>query len=326
MQSVSGLGITVAVLDSAIHLLNMKGVIRSIARDCTIRSFDIGSDGQIFDRKKVIQVFEQAIIPQKVPIVNLSWGTGYLIVCPPWTNDPDKGLEHVFKAATEQGTIIIASAGNDFNGDIGLAYPAISPYVIAASSQFFGVTQRHPDVILTPQISSSRASAFLSAVAALSYEAVNIIKTGGVLMKWDYDEVRKLLHSTSKEVQDPITELFFSQIDVLRFLNKLDATPAEDTEAQIRVFGTYTRPPRFIGSINWEDDEDHFLWTSTITGEIRLRAYDFNGNRHPVQLKQVRSGKLGNHSLTIPVKKSQVITIAITGPIGPYVIVSESRS
>jgi len=98
-----------------------KGIVGIVNNNCEIISIDISDNSGIVGAEGIVEGFNYAI-ESDVDIINISFST---------ENDYPQ-IREVVSKANERGIIIVASAGNDFNGKAN--YPAAYDEVLSVAS------------------------------------------------------------------------------------------------------------------------------------------------------------------------------------------------
>lgn len=251
-----------------------------------------------------------------ITTVNLSLGTTW--------NDlklPDYAkLEDELQALYQSNIFVTGAAGNRFdsssanNSHVGLSYPAVSPYVIAAASsnddgQLSQFSQRHtaalvvPGELLTSTVpdflndfngktddfhaasGTSMAAPYLAGVSMLVRQAME--QAGHELIT--VDAIYDVLAETSDSVFDPVTNQSYQRVNVAQAIESLNVS--RDVSRQ---------------------GDQLFVSGSTADDEIQVDQRGFvrvNGVHYPFEPQDIRQieiiGNGGNDRLTIDVRHAE---------------------
>ena len=269
-----------------------------------------------------------------ITAVNLSLGAEWNSdSIPNWAN-----LEDEFAQLEADGIFIAVAAGNSFSNynTAGLAYPAVSPYVVPVASVndnglMSSFSQRHDRVLAAPGSSivstvpdhtfgadgnhnnfgsasgTSMASPYVAGASVLVREAMEFAGLQTIAQDVIYDHLR----DTATQFFDSATSANYHRIDIQSAIDAL--IPSDDygsTAGAAHSLGSLSASAAFSGSIGRLDDADFFTFTAAATGELTLTTADsFN---HDTSWQLVGGGSSSADSFTFDVVSGQSYTFSIS--------------
>jgi len=283
-----------------------------------------------------------------ITTVNMSIGTKWSDVELPDYAD----LENELHELKQAGIFVSVAAGNRFGADVGLSYPAVSPYAVPAASsnaegQLSDFSQRHSSALVVPGQSitstvpdyltdfngktddfytasgTSMAAPYLAGVSLLVRQAMEqngVVADGAVV-----DAIYEVLSDTADSVFDPATGQHFQHVNVRR---AIDAIMAERVVERPEIVQPDIVQPDVVPS-NVVKQTDRLIVTGT-TGDDEILidqggSVRFNGTLHDFDPRQIQtievSGDGGNDRLTVEVREAESIVSLTTNSL----IVSSGR-
>ncbi len=266
-----------------------------------LRVFNDWGSGQMAWIEHALQWVHQHRHDFRYPItaVNMSLGTNWNGTQPPiWA-----AFEDELRVLEEDGITVVAAAGNSFGTyhQVGLTYPAASPYVIPAASvdasgQLSQFSQRDSRVLAAPgemivstvpdytlgadgiandwaaATGTSMAAPYVTGASVLVREAMQWVGTTAITPSSIY----RALYDTADLVYDAATQLSYHRVNLERAIATLmPADEAGDSPASAMDLGTLREDRHINGLLTRRDDVDTFRVQAESTGELVI---DVNGD------------------------------------------------
>lgn len=282
-----------------------------------------------------------------ITTVNLSLGAEWNSdSIPAWAN-----LEDEFAQLEADGIFISVAAGNSFSSynTAGLAYPAVSPYVVPVSSvdssgSLSSFSQRHERVLAAPGSSitstvpdhvfgadgnhndfgnasgTSMAAPYVAGASMLVREAMEFAGQSNITQDMIYDHLR----NTADMVFDSATNASYHSINVSAAIDAL--MPTDDygsSSGTAHNLGSIVTTADLSGSISRLDDADYFTFTAGATGEVTFTATESFNFDSSWQLVGGDSSTADSFTFDVVSGESYTIALSTNDGVGHYSLNAE---